>query len=462
MRRGNPLEMKIFFAARSKYHFAYYETILEALCARGHEVAYGFDAFWNGKGGGRQAFEAFERAHTTGFSSFPLAVDGYDARWLTHAHRYLASLANYYMHPEQSEFYHERWAKKLPEAVRPFAEWRIIRWSLMLLHVLRVFSLLERLIPPPAPAVRQIEAAQPDIVVVSPGNMRFGNEIDYIKAARKLGIPSAIPVLSWDNLSTKGLICAEPDLVFCWNEMHRREARAFHDIPDGKLRITGAPFFEKWWGAGETNNTPALPPDCGLDPQKPVLTYLGSSKRITPDELWLVEEIYEGLQPLGVQLLVRPHPTDYERFSDMDAREGLYVWMPHDSPPETAAAQAEMRRAFAASIGVIGINTSAFLDAIVLDVPCIIYMTDAYRNTQEEALHFQALKTDMATIKISDADELPAVLADLAAGVDATAAARKEFVEKFVFAGGRETPPGALIAHHLEKLAGRNRASVDA
>ena len=55
------------------------------------------------------------------------------------------------------------------------------------------------------------------------------DQVDYVKAAQRLGIRSALPVLSWDNLTNKGLIRVQPDRVYVWNEAQKAEAVAMHD-----------------------------------------------------------------------------------------------------------------------------------------------------------------------------------------------------------------------------------------
>ena len=61
-------------------------------------------------------------------------------------------------------------------------------------------------------------------MLVSP-LVRFGSEqADWVKSARALGIPVGFPVFSWDNLTTKGIIHVQPDRVFVWNEVQKREA----------------------------------------------------------------------------------------------------------------------------------------------------------------------------------------------------------------------------------------------
>ena len=54
--------------------------------------------------------------------------------------------------------------------------------------------------------------------------MAASEQVDWIKAARACGIRTAACIASWDNLTNKGLLRIEPDLVVVWNEAQRREA----------------------------------------------------------------------------------------------------------------------------------------------------------------------------------------------------------------------------------------------
>ena len=54
------------------------------------------------------------------------------------------------------------------------------------------------------------------------------SQIDYLRAARELGVPTALCVWSWDHLSSKALIRECPERVFVWNETQKREAVELH------------------------------------------------------------------------------------------------------------------------------------------------------------------------------------------------------------------------------------------
>src|SRR5919198_780043 len=56
-------------------------------------------------------------------------------------------------------------------------------------------------------------------------------EIDLLKSARRLRIPTGICVGSWDKLTNKGMIKFVPERVFVWNDVQVREAVELHAIP---------------------------------------------------------------------------------------------------------------------------------------------------------------------------------------------------------------------------------------
>ena len=69
-------------------------------------------------------------------------------------------------------------------------------------------------------AVRLLREQAPDVVLVSPLIDAASEGVDWIKAARTVGIRSAACIASWDNLTNKGLMRIEPALVVVWNETH--------------------------------------------------------------------------------------------------------------------------------------------------------------------------------------------------------------------------------------------------
>src|SRR5918911_248558 len=79
-----------------------------------------------------------------------------------------------------------------------------------------------------------------------PGAVRFtpllepgSVQVEFERAANRMGIPTCLCVASWDNLTNKGLIHELPDLVTVWNEPQREEAVRLHGVPEERIVITG-------------------------------------------------------------------------------------------------------------------------------------------------------------------------------------------------------------------------------
>ena len=74
----------------------------------------------------------------------------------------------------------------------------------------------------------------PDVVVVT-HLARDSVQADYVRAAKRLGIHSAYPVLSWDNLTNKGLVRDCPTGCSSGTSSRRSEAVELQGFPRGRV-----------------------------------------------------------------------------------------------------------------------------------------------------------------------------------------------------------------------------------
>ncbi len=98
-------------------------------------------------------------------------------------------------------------------------------------RMLRTAAALEAAVPPDAGIDRFLERLEPDVVVATGTFRHLSSEVDVLKSARRLGIPTAVFVTSWDNLTNKGALKFVPDRVLVWNEAQAREAVELHHVP---------------------------------------------------------------------------------------------------------------------------------------------------------------------------------------------------------------------------------------
>lgn len=448
--------LHVLTVVRSLKHLTYIETILEELLGRGHRITLLFDEEWSRPGNLDQVQSLRDR--------FPSLTVGWSQRrrgWTrkpTFVLRELRSYANYLRHPEQSPFYMQRWQKYLPRRVQPLVERGFVRWLLLTRITSGLLRLLEALVPADRSIMAELRTLSPDVVVVTPANMRFDEEIEYVKAAKRLRIRTAVPVLSWDNLTTKGLIHVRPSLMLAWNEAHAREAIDFHGMPRDRVLITGSPFFDKWFDDPiEPEERSSFLKRVGLNPDVPYLLYLGSSRNIARDESWVIEQLLERMTASDVEavncasILVRPHPANADVYEGL-VGERIAVWPPGGTLPESGPARRDMVTSFVNAAAAFGINTSGMIDAVVLGVPTITLLLDEYRDTQQGAIHFQHLADTGAVDVTRSFDESIARIEQDFLGLDPTASIRERFVREFI----RPAPgasAGSVAADALERLA---------
>ena len=122
----------------------------------------------------------------------------------------------------------------------------------------RVLMTAERAIPVCEPIRDFLRQQAPDVLLVSPLVVAASEQVDWIKAARACGIRTAVCVASWDNLTNKGLLRIEPDMVVVWNEAQRREARDYHYVDEQKVAVTGAQLFDRWFEKTVTRDRAAF------------------------------------------------------------------------------------------------------------------------------------------------------------------------------------------------------------
>jgi hypothetical protein len=459
---------RVLFVGRSIGHISYYQSILEFLLARGAKVELVFDKKWSKSGvADMSVIESFAQAHpdlTVGW----LVRRADRMRSFAFALRELRSYQSYLTRRHTTQFYVDRWQKYLTPRLRVLSDQAAFRRLLAMNISEAVLRLLERLIPSDQGIVEFIQTRRPDVVVLSPLNMRFSEETDYLKAAKKLGILTLLPVYSWDNLSTKGLIQILPDLVCVWNDYQRGDALEIQRVPPDSLRVGGAPFFDKWFQATEASvSREEFFEFLGFDAAKPLLLYLGSSKNIAKDESWFVEAVKDHLEGSdnptlrGTQILVRPHPANAEIYRRL-SRAGMRVWPENGALPASPEEFARMRDSFLYANAALGINTSGMIDSVLAGLPTFTVRLDEYSKTQAETLHFRYLEEADAMSSVVTLEEFATEFMALISGDDKKQEKRRAFAQRFARPLGLNRPAGDVIAEAIIDLAltGRKQTSI--
>ena len=445
---------------RTVGHFSYYESVAAALLDRGARVDLILDKDRSRKWApGDRSLQAF-MAGRKGFARGWLTRRSDRWREPLFGLRELRTYRSYLVREQTTAFYVARWRGYLGPRAKALSGHGWFRAMLRTALADAALRLTEIAAPADRAITEFLKKKQPDLVFASPLNMRFAEETDYVKAAVALGIPTAALVQTWDSLTTKGLFQVLPDRLFVWNAEQAADAEAIHRFPRDCIEIAGAPFFDKWFAEpGDLPDRAAFCRMAGLDPARPILLYLGSSRNIAGDETWLVEELLQRLAAAApaVQVLVRPHPANAAIYAPL-ADRGVAVWPRGGALPETADDFAGMRASFSHAAAAVGINTSGMIDAVLADVPTFTVKLPQYAATQAEAAHFRYLERASAMYLAEDLEDLTGGLTAVLDGRDPKTADRRAFAGRFARPRGLERSAGDVIAEQLIAMATQGRA----
>jgi hypothetical protein len=459
-------------------YIRYYRPALELLADRGHSVHLAFTRIEKDPGDARLARELAERHPTITIGDAPLRrrADGW--RPLAGLVRSLVDLGRY-VHPRyaQSPALRARMARKLTEHVTraqtidPLSArltLRLIRFissrssERLSNGIVRSLGAVERSIPTCREVDDFLREQRPDAVLVTPVIEFASTQVEYVKSAQRAGVPVGVCVASWDNLTGKGLIRVVPDRVFVWNELQAREAVEMHGVPRERVAVTGSAKFDEWFERRPATSRAEFTAAVGIDPERPFVLYVCSSAFIAPDEVsfvrhWLTElraRPEESLLRLGV--VVRPHPQNAGQWRGVDLTgfENTVLWPRDAEQPDAGDARAAFFDSLHHAAAVVGINTSALIEAAIVGRSVLAPPAPEF-GTQQGTLHFRYLLAEnggplhVAESLDSHFAQLGAVLEGRAEHAERT----RRFVESFVRPRGLDRAAAPILAEEIERLA---------
>jgi hypothetical protein len=321
----------------------------------------------------------------------------------------------------------------------------------------RVLQSVERRIPPAPNAARVVAQHAPNGLLITPLVGLASSQADYVRAARRSGVPSALLVHSWDNLSNKGLMRDVPDRVAVWNASQAAEAAELHGVPPERVVVTGANAFDHWFDRRPSRSREDFCAAAGLDPDRPYLLYVCSSPFIAPREVGFVRRWVGELRAGGgvlsdVGVLVRPHPQNAEQWEDDDLGDlpGVTVYPRLGAQAVDDSTRADYFDSIHHAKAVVGINTSAQIESAVLGRPVHTIVTEEFASTQTGTLHFHHL-SDL----LEAATSFPEHVEHLRASVESTAprsAKGDRFLASFVRPFGLDEPATPRLVAAVEAL----------
>jgi FkbM family methyltransferase len=457
--------MRALFLMRHSGYVRNFESTLRMLCDRGHAVHVAFQ--------GRTKYDQLDPLHIAqqladrypafSYGDAPLRVDGWGllGRELRLARDYLR-----YLRPEYRD------APKLrARATREAPPWALRRTKRGLLATTPGRAVLSSWLRamdaaiPPNPAIDAfIRHVRPDVLVVTPLIEPGSPQVEYVRSARGLGVPAALAVASWDNLTNKGLIHAPVDLVTVWNEPMKDEAVRFHGVPAERVAVTGAAAFDHWFDWRPSTTREAFCDRVGLRKDRPYLLYLCSSRFVAPDEVSFVCKWVEQIRRTAGTLheagiLVRPHPQNTEQWREVDfgVCQNIAIWPRAGAAPIDLDSRNEYFDSIYHSDAVVGLNTTAEIESAIVGRRVFTVLAPEFRDTQEGTLHFHHLReVNGGMVHVArDLDEHMAQLESALRERSREDDQCRRFVEAFVRPHGLDAPATPRLVEALETLGAR-------
>jgi hypothetical protein len=423
-------------------------------------------------GGETSVFDVLEDEYST-FSYDPLPVR--EERWLHTATRLRCAIdfLRYY-EPEfaQAEILRRRARNRAPWYVRVPAALRLFRVAAIRRTTDRVLRAIERRVPVSEQSLEMMRQSKPDVVVVSPLIEIGSPQGDHLRAADSLGIPTALVVASWDNLTTKGVIRDVPDSTIVWNEDQVREATKLHGVPAESVVATGAHSHDHWFSWQPATGPEEFASKVGLAPDRPFLLYVCSSGFIAGgDEVAFVREWFSRLGASGdpelasLGVLVRPHPQNFLSWRDADLDEPgrIVVWPRGGVAPTDRQSKEDYFDSLYHAKAVVGINTSALVDSAIVGRPVFTMIHEQFRGTQTGTLHFSYLAREEGDGLLHVADSWDEHFDQLAAALRSEDGHRDQiesFLGSFVRPHGLDRPAAPLALKAIERTAQLDKQPV--
>lgn len=263
-------------------------------------------------------------------------------------------------------------------------------------------------------------------VVCTSLNLRYSNEDFYLQAAKSCGLKSYYPILTWDNLSTKGTFLSTPGTIFCFNSSQQLQLKKWHRV-NSSIQVCGSIFFEKWIAIRKAVQKKQLNSDR-------YILYLGSSSNIVGDEknviylIRLVLLIIKEKLNIDVKLIVKNHPA---KINNVDMSLGISIY---EDFGLCESSEHEIRYAnlLSNSLGVLGVNTSGLIDASFVNRNVFALTDLGIKARQQGIIHFEEMceSFNIKKISLEKLDLLESILVSLLLGEKITDISSENLPEK--------------------------------
>ncbi len=453
--------VRVLWIMRSPVFVRNFDAVLRVLAQRGHAVHVAFEGDKDGQEGQRGLIAELAATYptiTVGAAATPTRVRAVLSARLRGTADYLR-----YLEPTYGE------SPALRVRARRHALWGMRALEPVLRRAPRLrralasgVGTLARTASLPRGITAFLRAQGADALLVSPLTHFGSPQPDYLRAARRLELASALVLFSWDNLTNKGLMHEIPDRVIVWNELQAREAIQHHHVPPRRIDVTGAAAYDHWFRWQPSRDRKSFLEALGLDPAQPCILYLCSSGFIAREEPAWVAEWLDVLRktpgPLAqVNVIVRPHPLNADGWhgDPLASRAGVRVFPDRGEDPNSPTTRQSYFDSIHHAALVVGINTTAMVESAILGRRSYTVRATRFAQTQDGTLHFHQLRErNGGPLRVADSmHEHLSQLAEGLTGTDEDRKRLKQFVRCFVRPRGLEADVAPIVADRIEAMA---------
>jgi hypothetical protein len=452
--------MKILFFVNKKPRLRHFEEVIRALSDRGHQVRLALPDVAG-------VLDVFTDCPNVSSVTCP---KGRRDRWKRFV-RYVRGLRDYVRYGEPRF----RGATALRRRAYRRVHWAPYTWlaRLFLSRWTRrpmeaVLRTIEAAIPSDAMTEKFVESERPDVVLVTPlVHFTSSYQVDFVKAAHRLGLPVAFLPYSWDNLTNKGHMRVLPDRVFVWNETQKTEAVELHDVPPEKVVVCGGWRFDNFYALEPRMSKEEFCQAVGLRPDRPYLVYLCSSDFVAAAEIEFVQSLVRRIKSsgdpvlAGCGILIKPYPQDYKKWKKLKfVRKYADVVVLRN---DVFGSEETKKNRWGAPLlyetlhhahAVFGLNTSAMIEAAILAKPVFSLLVKQFEEGQSGTVHFHYFRTVGGGLihLASDVGDLRRRLSECLSRPPVRDEKSLAFVRAFVRPEGLDRPVVPVVVGEIERL----------
>jgi len=427
------------------------ESVVEALLFSGHQIEWRFGNAIKEDITDRSVKEFNSKHHLQPYVRMPVVRNVWRP-----VSRFFRSILGYriYLKPGWTSIqYKEGYLRGVNWFIRYILMLPMVEGVLCSQWLLSFLRYVLRGIPSNSAVLSDLKRIRPDVVAVTSNLPWDAQELEYLKAAMAIGIPTAVQIASWDNLTTKSTLSVIPDAILLWNDAIKTEAEVLHDIPAERVVVSGAATFDYVFTFKQTKTRFEFCKQAGFADDEPFVVYLGSSKSIAGDETEFVRELVRCLRVrLNIRILIRPHPVNYKVWNDFN-EPGCVVWPKGGELPDTIKTKQDFLETLHHSVAVVGVNTSAIIESAILNKPCISIKSKQFETAQSEDGHFRHLSGGQFLEIAGNIEQATSFVGEILKGNDRLQEKRINFVSNFIRPNGMEKPVGSFIADTLVSMA---------